>query len=111
MLKFAFVSEAAEREYKAMPSEIQDDFGKDLRRIQFSEKTKYPTEKLGGFSVSVVEIKINGSPGFRCVYTTKYLDTVVVLHTFTKTTNAVDRPAMAVVALRLKELQEEVRGL
>lgn len=33
MKKFAFVNDAAEREYKALPADVQDDFGKDLRRF------------------------------------------------------------------------------
>lgn len=110
MLKFAFVNAAAEREYKELPSEIQDEFGKDLRRIQFTEETKNPTEPLQGFPVNLFEIKINGSPAFRCVYVTKYFDAVIVLHTFTKTTNGVDKPAMKVTSQRLKELQQEVQA-
>ena len=35
--KFAFVSAAAEREYKDLPKDVQDDFGKDLRRIQYGQ--------------------------------------------------------------------------
>lgn len=37
MKKFAFVSDAAEREYKDLPEGIQDEFGKDLRRIQYGQ--------------------------------------------------------------------------
>ncbi len=109
MLKFAFVSAAAEREYKDMPAEVQDEFGKDLRRIQFNETTKLPVEQLQGFSVSVCELKINGSPAYRCVYVTKYEDALIVLHSFIKTTNGVDRPAMQVVDQRLKTLQAELK--
>ncbi|WP_416456029.1 type II toxin-antitoxin system RelE/ParE family toxin [Saccharophagus degradans] len=49
-----------------------------------------------------MELKINGSPAFRCVYVAKYLNTVVVLHSFTKTTNGVDRKAMKIAEQRLK---------
>ena len=35
MKKFAFVSDAAEREYKDLPAAIQDEFGRDLRLIQW----------------------------------------------------------------------------
>ena len=49
MLKFAFVSDAAEREYKELPEWVQDDFGKDLRRIQFNEETSLPVTQLKGF--------------------------------------------------------------
>jgi len=41
--KFAFVNDAAEREYKDLPDKIQDEFGKDLRRIRFGEEPRSPT--------------------------------------------------------------------
>ena len=68
-----------------------------------------PVEQLQGFSVSVCELKINGSPAYRCVYVTKYEDALIVLHSFIKTTNGVDRPAMQVVDQRLKTLQAELK--
>lgn len=105
MKRFAFVSEAAEREYKQLPESIQDEFGKDLRRIQYGQDPELKVEHLNSMGAGVVELKINGGPAFRCVYVAKYLDTVVVLHSFTKTTNGVDRQAMKVAEQRLKELK------
>ena len=105
MKRFAFASEAAEREYKQLPESIQDEFGKDLRRIQYGQDPELKVEHLNSIGAGVVELKINGSPAFRCVYVAKYLDTVVVLHSFTKTTNGVDRQAMKVSQQRLKELK------
>ena len=102
---FAFVSEAAEREYKQLPESIQDEFGKDLRRIQYGQDPELKVEHLNSIGAGVVELKINGSPAFRCIYVAKYLDAVVVLHSFTKTTNGVDRQAMKVAQQRLKELK------
>ena len=52
-----------------------------------------------------IELIINGSPAFRCVYVAKYADMVVVLHSFVKTTNRSDRHAMQVAEDRLKELK------
>lgn len=109
MLDFAFISDAAEREYKDFPAEIQDDFGKDLRKIQFHEAPRFPVAPLKKFKGGVCELKINGSPAYRCVYVTKYMDTLIVLHSFVKTTNGTDRAAMKVVDLRLKELQQEIK--
>ena len=111
MLKFAFVSDAAEREYKDLPADVIDAFGKDLRRIQYNGKPDLDVKQFKGFDVAVKELKIEGSPAYRCVYTTKYLDTLFVLHAFIKTTNGVDRQAMKVVELRLKELEAEIRKL
>ena len=58
------------KEYKALPSGIQDEFGKDLRRIQFGESPELKIEHLGsvGAGVGVIELKINGHPAHRCVY-------------------------------------------
>lgn len=109
MLKFAFVSDAAEREYKSFPEDIQDTFGKDLRRLQFGETPKQPIQPLGSIGAGVVELKINGHPAYRCVYVTKYMDAVIVLHSFEKTTNGVDRPAMKVATQRLKELLAQIK--
>jgi phage-related protein len=106
--RFAFVSDAAEREYKDLPEDIQDEFGKDLRRIQYGQDPELAIEHLNSIGAGVVELKINGSPAFRCVYVAKYLDTVVVLHSFTKTTNGVDRQAMKVAEQRLKDLKAEL---
>lgn len=112
MRKFAFVSAAAEREYKNLPEGVQDDFGKELRRIQFNDDVVMPhkqiTESVGP---GAIELIINGSPAYRCVYIAKYADTVVVLHSFVKTTNGTDRHAMEVAEDRLKELKSELRKL
>lgn len=105
MLKFAFVNDAAEREYKKLPEEVQDEFGKDLRKIQYGQAPDLDLEHLSSIDSGVIELKINGSPAFRCVYVTKYLETVIVLHSFVKTTNGVDRHAMTVAKQRLKELR------
>ena len=43
---FGFASDAAEREYKALPEEIQDDFGKALRFVQHHEQPPLPVEPL-----------------------------------------------------------------
>jgi phage-related protein len=108
VLRFAFVNDAAEREYKKLPEDIQDEFGMDLRKIQFGQKPIQPITYLDSVGAGVVELKINGSPAYRCVYVTKYLDTVIVLHSFEKTTNSTDKQAMKVATLRLKELKKEL---
>ncbi|EOV0172978.1 type II toxin-antitoxin system RelE/ParE family toxin [Vibrio vulnificus] len=108
VLKFAFVNDAAEREYKKLPEDIQDEFGKDLRKLQFCQTPTSPIQYLDSVGTGVVELKINGSPAYRCVYVTKYLDTVVVLHSFVKTTNGTDKQAMKVATQRLKELKAEI---
>lgn len=112
MRKFAFVSAAAEREYKDLPQDVQDDFGKDLRRIQYGQDPERPIKSLtDSVGAEAIELIINGSPAFRCVYVVKYADMVVVLHSFVKTTNRFDRHAMQVAEARLKELKLELRKM
>jgi phage-related protein len=108
MRQFAFINEAAEREFKDLPECIQDEFGKDLRRIQYGETPSLPIKHLTSVGAGVVELIINGSPAFRCLYVTKYEDTVIVIHSFTKTTNGVDQHAMKVAEQRLKALKAEL---
>ncbi len=57
----------------------------------------------------MIELIENGSPAFRLMYCAKYLDSVYILHAFTKTTNGVDRAAMATVEKRYKEMMAIVR--
>jgi len=107
-MKFAFINEAAEREYKKLPDNIQDDFGKELRKIQYGQEPMLPIDFLNNVGAGVIELKINGSPAFRCLYVTKYMNAVIVLHSFTKTTNGVDRKAMKTAEQRLKELKAQL---
>jgi phage-related protein len=69
---FAFVSEAAEREYKQLPDEIMDEFGKNFRLIQYGEQPQIPLEHLSSIGNGIMELKINGSPAFRSVFVAKY---------------------------------------
>lgn len=108
-LKFAFVNEAAEKEYKKLPENIQYEFGKNLGRIQLKEKPTLSIKYLDAIGQGVIELRKNGSPAYRCVYIAKYMDTVFVLHSFEKTTNHTDKQAMKVAEQRFKELLAELR--
>ncbi len=44
--RFAFVSEAATREYKDLPEWVQDEFGKDLMRVQYSGDPELAIKQL-----------------------------------------------------------------
>ncbi|NIF26341.1 type II toxin-antitoxin system RelE/ParE family toxin [Pantoea sp. Tr-811] len=112
MRKFAFVSAAAEREYKDLPQDVQDDFGKGLRRMQHGQDPERATKALSeSVGAGAIELIINGSPAFRCVYVAKFADMVVVLHAFVKTTTRVDRYAMQVVEDRMDEFRHELRKM
>jgi len=107
--KFAFVSEAAKRAYLDLPADIQTQFGSDLNAVQ---KGKKPFSDFKDISASVgkgaIELIENGSPAYRAVYCVKYLDTVYILHAFTKTTNGVDQKEMNTEAARYKEMMQQV---
>lgn len=111
MKRFAFVNEATTREYKDLPSWVQDELGKDLMRVQYSADPELAIKQLSSVGVGAIELIINGSPAYRCIYIAKYADTIFVLHSFVKTTNRTDRHAMAVAQDRLKELKRELRKM
>jgi len=108
MKQFAFVNDAAAREYKALPKDVQQEFGTSLRAVQDDKKPFLITRSLKSIGAGVIELKINGSPAFRCVYIAKFLNTIFVLHSFEKTTNHVDKQAMKTVEKRHKELLAEL---
>lgn len=109
LMKFAFVNAAARREYLDLPDEVKSEFGTSLRAVQENKKPFLPITPLPGLGAGVIELKINGSPAFRCVYIAKHFDTVFVLHSFEKTTNGIDRQAMKTTLARYKELRAELR--
>lgn len=111
MKRFAFVNVAATREYRELPGWVQDEFGKDLMRVQYSADPELAIKQLSSVGAGVIELIINGSPAYRCIYIAKYADTIFVLHSFVKTTHRTDRHAMAVAEDRLKELKRELRKM
>lgn len=64
MKQFAFVSDAAEREYKDLPQEVQREFGISLRAVQDNKKPFLPIKSFSSIGAGVIELKINGSPCF-----------------------------------------------
>lgn len=108
---FGFVSEAAQREYKDLPREIQREFGASLRAIQQGMVPFLTIKHLSDIAPGVIELKINGSPAYRCVYIAKFRNAVIVLHSFTKTTNGTDKQAMKTLKARFKDLMPLLKQL
>lgn len=107
MKKLQFVSNAADKEFRALPESAQQDFAKSLQAVIEGEDPKLPFKalnKLGKNIKGVIELIINGSPAYRVVYVAKFNDTVYILHSFKKTTEGVDRPAMDTVVKRYKQI-------
>jgi len=107
--KFAFVSAAAQREFTKLPKGIQSQFGNDLHAVQCGQRPysefKDISASVGGGAMELIE---NGSPAYRTVYCAKYMDTVFVLHAFTKTTNGVDGQAMDTAEKRYKDMMSQI---
>jgi phage-related protein len=111
MMEFEFISAAAKRAYLSLPRHIQRQFGADLNAVQQGNEPlsahKVLSDSVGPGAIELIE---NGSPAYRVVYCSKYLNTVFVLHAFDKTTNGVDKHAMNTAKARYKELRQRVEA-
>ena len=67
-------------------------------------KFKYIAESVGPRAIEPIE---NVRPAYRTVYVAKFEDAVYILHSFTKTTNEVDRKVMATAKKRYKDMIAE----
>jgi len=104
-MKLQFISKAAEREYKKdLPKDAQEDFAKAIQDVLDGRRPGMPFKTLKNLGKGVVELIINGSPAYRVVYVAKYNNTLYILHSFSKTTQGVDLPAMKVVKTRYKDI-------
>lgn len=67
-----------------MPEDVVDDFGVGLYEAQKGKQPKIG-EILKGFGGASVDLVRDHSDGtFRCVYTVRFKDVVIVLHAFQK---------------------------
>lgn len=103
MKEFRFVNKQALKEFKALPDHIQKRFAHDLNAVsegkQPFSKFKHIADSVG---VGAIELIENGRPAYRTIYVAKFEDAVYILHSFTKTTNGVDRKAMDTAKKRYK---------
>lgn len=108
--KFAFISDAAKKEFMAFPNEVIDQFGHDLNLVQHSQSPvsnfKHLASTVGQGAIELIE---NGSPAYRSVYCAKFNDTVYLLHSFEKTTNGTDNKAMQTAKKRYEDMLEIVK--
>ena len=101
-MKFAFINKSAEHEYNDLPQSVKNTFQLDFTALKAGSKPFSKIESLNTVGKGSFELKINGSPAYRCVYVAKYNDTVYILHSFIKTTNGVDRQAIKTASSRYK---------
>lgn len=109
MKKFQFINKQSHKEFKALPDQIQKRFANDLNVIAQNKapfsKFKHLTDSVGTGAIELIE---NGRPAYRTIYVAKFGDTVYILHSFTKTTNGVDRKAMDTAKRRYKTMLKEI---
>jgi phage-related protein len=104
-----YVNNSARKAVQKLPENIATDFLSDLNFVAAGKDPRSPFKHLPELGAGVIELIENGSPAYRVVYCAKFLDTVFVLHAFTKTTNGVDKKAMDTVKDRYKEMMGIVR--
>lgn len=109
MKVFKFVNNQSLKEFKCLPEKVQLRFANDLNAIcqnkePFS-KYKHLKDTVGLGAIELIE---NGRPAFRTIYVAKFNDVVYILHSFTKTTNGVDRQAMKTASERYKLMIDDL---
>lgn len=109
-MSFKFVNEAAKRDFMNLPHDIRMQFSVDLTAVQNGQKPLSPIKDIGeSVGTGAFELIENGSPAYRAVYCAKYMNTVFILHAFTKTAQGTDKPNMKTAAARHQVMMEEVR--
>lgn len=97
-----FPNKSAEKAFfKDLPQEHRNSFLAELMLIMQNEDPAMEIEHIAG-TKGVIELKINGSPAWRCVYYNKDPEKVWVLHAFKKTTNGADKKNIDLAKERLK---------
>ncbi|MEJ3577124.1 type II toxin-antitoxin system RelE/ParE family toxin [Pseudomonas fragi] len=100
---------AVPREFKAAPERQRDVFAVSLTMMGKGMEPTCAVSPLASLGHGVYELKINGRPAWRCIYTTEVAGKIVVLHVTEKTTNGSDRQIANVVEERLKTLREKLK--
>ncbi len=89
------------KEFEGIPERHRNTFMRSLEAVRYGLD---PFLKITHLESGAIELKINGSPAFRCIYYTKLAGEVVVLHVTAKTTNGHDSQIANVVKERIKML-------
>ncbi|SPZ01720.1 Phage-related protein [Pseudomonas luteola] len=105
-----FSSQAAEKAYSKLPEDIRIVFMHNLDMVSYGMRPGLPIDHLTSVDAGVIELKINGSPAYRCVYYTKLPGQVVVVHAFAKTSEDSDTKNLATAKRRVQDLKAENNG-
>lgn len=96
------IGKAVLKELEALPEWVRDQFLVALENISWGLPPGLTVASLSAAGRGVMELKINGRPAYRLVYTLKVPGKVVVLAARPKTCNGPDRQLIEVAASRLK---------
>lgn len=96
------ISKAVQKELEALPAEKRNQFLVALEQLSWDLEVGLPIAYLGTVGKGVAELKINGSPAYRLVYTTKFTGKVIVLAARSKSKQGMDLELIEVSASRLK---------
>jgi len=103
--KIEYCSKQAEKEFGNFPGAIRDQFLIAMENISWGLDPSLMVSHLAAVGKGVMEIKKNGSPAYRLVYSTKFADKLVVLVARPKTAQGQDKTLIETAALRLRDYQ------
>lgn len=90
------------KEMEALPASIRHQFLVSIEQLELGLEPVLPISHLSSAGKGIVEMKINGRPAYRLVYTTKYEGKVVILAARSKSCEGQDKTLVEVVRQRLK---------
>lgn len=105
--KIVFASGKVKKELASLPEKVRDSFLIDLQMVAAGLDPLSKIDHLTTCGPGVIELIINGSPAYRCVYSTKTPGSVVVLYAGVKTTNGTCRKLKNAVDKRLAAYKAE----
>lgn len=99
--KVVFSNKQSKKSFEKLPRKIKEIFAGELEDvIAYGISPTINHDSLPG---KTVELKVNGSPAYRCVYKVQD-DEVVILHSFKKTCEGPDKKSMSTLETRLNSL-------
>lgn len=97
------IGKAVLKEMKELPDGVRDRFLVDLVMISKGMEPCLQIQHLKAAGDGVMELKINGSPAYRLVYTAKFLGKIVVLAARAKTAQGTDKTLIDVARKRFQD--------
>ena len=95
---------------RSFPEDIMQDTGYQLHKVQMGDMPddfKY----IRAIGNGVIEIRLKDTNGiYRVIYTAKFIDTIYVLHAFTKKTQKTSQADINLAKSRLKALIQDLQN-